>query len=187
MGTPTFAWSDFARSRYRPGGAHSYFNGDEAALLELVAAHWRSRRPGDGRDDLEAVVVVPVPATGFVCGTVLVEEHAGLSAELVRRQPGEEPYLRVLADGPREPARHAAVVLYSAATLLLNGGVRSSDADWEIVCVLASPVPVEPMDPLTMARNFLALPGGTPCDYTAAQFAEAIRYWSRRAAVRPAD
>ena len=36
-----------------------------------------------------------------------------------------------------------------------------------------------------MARNFLALPGGTPCDYTAAQFAEAIRYWSRRAAARP--
>jgi hypothetical protein len=43
------------------------------------------------------------------------------------------------------------------------------------------------MDPLTMARNMLAKPGGTPCDYTAEQFAEAVWYWSRRAAARPRE
>ena len=37
------------------------------------------------------------------------------------------------------------------------------------------------MTPMAMARNFLALPGGTKAEYTAAQFAEAIIYWSTRA------
>jgi hypothetical protein len=34
---------------------------------------------------------------------------------------------------------------------------------------------------MAMARNFLVLPGGTKAEYTAAQFAEAIIYWSTRA------
>mgnify|MGYP000104930427 CR=1 FL=1 len=67
--------------------------------------------------------------------------------------------------------------------LLENGGARSTDCDWEIVCVIASPVADEPLDPLTMARNMLAKPGGTPCGYTADAFAEAVWYWSRRARI----
>jgi hypothetical protein len=130
-------------------------------------------------------VIVPVPAERFVCGTVLVDESSRLEARFVRRQAHEDGYLDVTADGPREPARHAAVVFYSAATLEENDGERSSDADWEVVCVIASPVAEEPMDPLTMARNMLAKPGGTPCDYTAEQFAESVWYWAARASARP--
>ena len=73
------------------------------------------------------------------------------------------------------------MVLYSAKTLLANGGTRSGDWDWEVVCLVAGSQPDEPMNPLTMARNQLARPGGTPCHYTSQQFAEAIYYWSQRA------
>jgi hypothetical protein len=184
---PNLGWSDFARARYVRGGSHTWFEGGEEELLARVRAGWAARRSGQGRRDLTQVVVVPVAPEGFVCSTVFVEEDTPLSAELVRRQPHEEPFIRVLADGPREAAAHAAVVLYSAATLEENGGKRSGDHDWEVVALVAGPVAGEPMDPLTMARNMLGKPGGTPCAYTAEQFAEAVWYWSRRAAALPAE
>ncbi len=184
---PTLAWSDFARDRYVPGGAHTWFEGTREELLDRVRTGWPRRRPGQGRTNLEEVVIVPVDPAGFVAGTVLVDQGTPLRAELVRRRPGEDPYVRVLAAGPREPVRHAAVVLYGAATLAQDGGRRSSDADWEVVALVAGPTEREPMDPLTMARNLLRKPGGTFCAYTAEQFAEAVWYWARRAAALPAD
>ncbi|HPF71576.1 MAG TPA: DUF3228 family protein [Candidatus Krumholzibacteria bacterium] len=182
---PSLGWSDFARGRCVPGGSHTWFAGSEAALLERVRRAWDYRRPGQGRTDLEQVVVVPVDPEGFVSSTVLVDEGTVLQAELVRRRPGEEPFVRVLAAGPREPVHHAAVVLYSAAALLENGGRRSGDFDWEVVALVAGPLEHEPMDPLTMARNMLAKPGGTPCTYTAQEFAEAVWHWACRAAALP--
>jgi len=184
---PTIGWSDFAAGRYRPGTSHSHFLGADDELSELVRDHWAARRPGEGRDGLNKVVVVPVPPERFVCATVQIDETTTLHAAFTRRQSHESGYAEVTAEGPREPARHAAVVLYSAATLLENGGVRSTDCAWEIVCVIAAPVPDEPMDPLTMARNMLAKPGGTPCDYTAAQFAEAVWYWRDRVKIHLPD
>lgn len=184
-GAPSLGWSAFARGRYVPGSAHSHFLGTEDELLTLVADHWDARRPGAGRDGLDQVVVVPVPADRFVGSTVRVDESTPLTARFIRRQAHEDGYLEVFAGGEREPAAHAAVVLYSAATLLENGGERTTDADWEVVCIIASPTADEPMDPLTMARNMLAKPGGTPCDYTAEQFAESVWYWAGRAKVDP--
>ncbi len=178
---PSIGWSDFARDRYPRGGGRTYFDGDPAELLDLIRDRWDLRTPGSGRDGLDEVVIVPLPPERFVCGTIRVGPETALHAEFHRRQPHEDGYVRITAEGPREPARHAGVVLYSAETLLENGGERSGDCDWEIVCLLASPDPDEPMDPLTMARNMLAKPGGTPCEYTARQFAEAVWYWSSRA------
>jgi len=150
-------------------------------LLGLVRDGWAGRRPGQGRSDLTQVVIVPVAPADFVASTVLVDEETPLTAEVVRRRPHEDPYIRVTAAGPREDARFAAVVLYSAATLAENDGDRSGDFDWEVVALIASPVEREPMDPLTMARNMLARSGGTPCTYTAEEFAEAVWYWACRA------
>ncbi len=181
----SLGWSAFAVRRHVPGGPHAWFDGTCEDLLDLMREHWSHRRPGAGRTGLDEVVVVPVPAERFVAGTVLVVEDTPLFAALERRQPHEEAYLRVTAAGPREPARFASVVLYSAATLLENGGTRSGDFDWEVVSLQAGPVADEPMHPITMARNFLERPGGTFAPYTARQFAEAIWYWSRRAAPTP--
>lgn len=180
-GRPTLAWSRFARERYVPGAGRARFLGSEAELLDLVREHWEARRPGQGRDGLDEVVVVPVPHDRFEGATVRIDDTTALSARFVRRQAHEEGYVEIAADGPPEPVRHASVVLYSAPTLLENGGERSSDADWEVVALIASAVPEEPMDPLTMARNMLAKPGGTPCTYSAEEFAEAVWYWADRA------
>jgi hypothetical protein len=180
-------WSDFAAGRHLPGGKHTWFEGTHEELLDRIRAGWKERRPGAGRAGLDKVVIVPVDPDGFVSSTVQVKEGTRLHARFERRQAHEEGYIRVTAEGPREEVRHAAVVLYSADTLLENGGTRSGDYDWEVVCLLAGPEPEEPMDPLTMARNMLEKPGGTYSAYSAEQFAEAIWYWAARAAAHVPD
>jgi hypothetical protein len=174
-------WSDFARRRHVPGGKHTWFEGSPEELLTRVLDSWHHRKPGAGRLDREKVVVVPVDPAGFVSSTVLVAEDTPLFAGFERRQEHEEGFIRVTAEGPREDAQYASVVLYSAETLEENDGSRSGDYDWEVVCLIAGPEPDEPMDPLTMARNMLEKPGGTYCHYSAEQFAEAVWYWSCRA------
>jgi hypothetical protein len=155
--------------------------------MELARANWEGRRPGAGRDDLDKVVLVPCPPERFACATVLVGRKTPLSARLENRQAGEDAHIRVTAAGKPEAARFADLVLYSAAALTENEGKRSGDFDWEIVAIIASPVETEPMNPLTMARNFLEKPGGTFCEYTAREFAEAVYYWSRRAGLEPEE
>lgn len=83
---------------------------------------------------------------------------------------------------PKVRPTFAYVVLYSAAALTENGGVRSGNFDWEVVAMIATDVPDEPMHPLTMARNQLAMTGGTKSEYTAEEYAESIAYWSQRVA-----
>jgi hypothetical protein len=174
-------WSDFAAGRHLPGGKHTWLEGTADELLDLVRKGWEHRRPGAGRDDLNHVVVVPVAADRFVGNSILVHDETVLHAHLDRRQRGEDAFIRITAEGEREPSTYASVVLYSAETLTENDGSRSGDYDWEVVCLLAGPVETEPMDPLTMARNMLEKPGGTYAPYTAEQFAESIDYWSCRA------
>ena len=180
-------WSGFAARRHLPQGKHTWFEGTKEELLARVRFSWPKRAPGAGRENLDKVVVVPVDPSGFVSSTVQVDEKTTLHAVYDRRQDGEEGFLRVTADGAREPALCASVVMYSAATLQENGGQRSGDFDWEVVCLLAGPVPTEPMDPLTMARNMLEKTGGTYCAYTAEQFAESIWYWAARASAHIED
>ncbi len=130
---------------------------------------------------------MPVPPARFVSATVKVDERKRLKTEFTRRQPHEEGYVRILAEGRREEVAHAGVVLYSGEALLENGETRSGNEDLEIVCLLAGTSEDEPRDPLTMARNKLTKPGGTPCTYTAEQFAEAVWYLAARAAAMPEE
>jgi hypothetical protein len=114
-----------------------------------------------------------------------------LFAEFGRRQRHEDGYAKVTAIGTPEPARFAAVVLYSRAALCENDGTRSTDADWEVVSLITSPVQrltrddAPPMNPLTIARNVLAKPGGTPMPADgelARTLAHAVLFHARRAA-----
>jgi hypothetical protein len=180
-------WSDFARGRHVPGGKHTWYDGTAEELLDLVREGWPQRRPGAGRDNLDQVVVVPVEPAGFVSSTVLVNEQTVCHAMFDRRQAHEEGFIRVTAEGPREEARFASVVLYSADTLEENEGKRSGDFDWEVVCLIAGPTETEPMDPLTMARNMLEKPGGTYSEYSAREFAEAVWFWAGRASAHVSD
>jgi hypothetical protein len=182
-------WSQFALTRNADPLAASAWLGKPEALLELVAGFWDQRRPGVGRADLAQVVEVPISPRSlaqFTSRWIPIAQATEFQTVVVRRQPHEDPYLLITAKGPVLPCRHASVVLYSSATLLENGGVRSGDFDWEIVAVTAGPWEKEPMMPLTMARNLLSKPGGTKATYSAEQLAESIYHWAGFVQARPA-
>ena len=201
MKDPTLGWSDFAYRRHKPGTGFSYSTWSQQAVAEMTRLFWDKREPGSGETELDRKVVVPVDPGSFVCTTALITDQmkdalvSPLKAVVSRRQDGEDlfighelkrfwAWLQRIEVKP-EPCNYAKVVCYSAEALLENGGTRTAQPDgliydWEIVCVIASPVEHEPMPPLTMARNMLEKTGGTKGTYTAEEFAEAIYYWSQR-------
>lgn len=183
---PTIAWSNFARNRHTANSGFSYTTLNRSDVVDRILANWDRRKPGDGEgNNIDRKVLVPVEADGFFCPPrAKLVDGLPVRAEVVRRQAHEEPFVEhfvTLADarqfGAAEeiPARFVEIVVYSADALLENDGERSSDADWEIVCILAQTgFKTEPMPPLTMARNQLEKPGGTAGHYTSEQYAEAI-------------
>jgi len=165
--------------RQTPESGYSHFEGTWEEL-ELAAA--------------SSLVLFPQLVTpGYRDGVVLVEmrnpelfrsaivdltEETKLVANYAPRRLGEDPFIRVSAKAKKQQAKHASVVLYRHDVLAENNE-RETDAEWEIVAIKARvSEEEEPMDPYTMARNFLHLKGGTKGDFTAEQFAKSIVYWN---------
>lgn len=193
---PSFGWSDFALKRHRPGSGCSYSILSNEEVLNLVEDNWHKRIPGNGETTLDRKVLVPVDPKYFVCSSVLLTEQMKnawvnpIKAKVGRRQEGEDlrithslskfwNFVQRIKAKP-EVAKFANIVCYSREALLENGGTVSTNCDWEIVALLASPVEKEPMHFLTMARNMLEKPGGTKGEYTAQELVESIYYWSQR-------
>jgi hypothetical protein len=190
----SIGWSDFALKYSRHLTGNSYTILEPAQLVALVQRNWRYRTPGTGEGDrLDRKVLVPIdqltldgkPAF-FLPPRVPLKMGMPLRAEVFQRQEGEEPYIQIYVtpeDAIKfgyqpQPAQKVDVVCYHKDALLENGGIRSTDCEWEIITILCSSGEQEPMEPLTMARNFLEKPGGTKGVYTAQEFAEAIWYHS---------
>lgn len=132
------------------------------------------------------VVVLSVPPSfsgfRFYSGVTVLTATTPLRARFAARQAGEAAFVEVQAIGPKTEAVAVDIILYSRTLLVDEGETPDGDTDYEIVSINArTSADPEPMTPMTMARNFLELPGGTKAEYTAAQFAEAILYWSTRA------
>ena len=183
--TVKFGFSDFARTRHKKGTGHSWFDCSEEYVLKLVKDNWhKAVESGFGDVDFDHVRVVELnhgihcPAV-FRCAKVRLEDVGFVWAKVERRQDNEKPYVKTYCHGEPLHSHFIKIVLYSKDELLKNGGSRSGDYDWEIVCIIATNDYHEPMTPLSMARNFLGEDGGTPRKYTAQEFAESIWYWSQ--------
>lgn len=181
----SLSWSNFAKNRHKEGTGFAFSSLPAEGVVQLVKANWHKAVPGHGETDLSRKVVVPLDQPDFFRHTTVpLRDDMVLTARPVRRQAHEDLYVEVRCSDVRpNVAKFVKVVCYSAEALLENNGERSSDSDWEIVAILASDVDDEPMHPLTMARNFLEMPGGTKSVYTAEEFAKAIYYWANRVKV----
>lgn len=162
--------------RQTPDSSFGHFNGSWEELEALVLSHFDKAKPGyrDG------VVLVPVPPEGFMSSILKVSGDTSLWASFGPRRKGEAPFIQVVAKGTgsKVPATHVDIVLYRHDVLVENSE-HSCDADWEIVSVNCRVTEEEtPMDPVTMARNFLHLEGGTKGDFSAEDFAKSIIFWS---------
>lgn len=184
--------SDFARKQHNMYSGNSFTTWPDSMLFDAIKNNWKHRIPGTGESGLDRKVLVPIKfgPGDFYMPTVDLDERMPVHARVTRRQDGEKPYvetfvyfddLNKLGIKLKEP-KFVNIVCYSAEALLENDGKRSTECDWEVVCILASKFSVgsltgeEPMSPLTMARNFLGEVGGTKSNYTAQEFAEAIWY-----------
>jgi len=132
------------------------------------------------------VVVLSIPpgfaGFRFYSGVTVLTETTPLRARFAARRPEEAAFVEVQAIGHKTEAVAVDIILYSRALLVEEGEIPEADTAYEIVSINArTSTEPEPMTPMAMARNFLALPGGTKAEYTAVQFAEAIVYWSTRA------
>lgn len=178
---PSIACGRFVK-RQVEGSRFSYYKGSWKNLEDLAAANWgkasQGYRPG--------VVLVPVPAEGFMSAIVKVGPDDRLVTKVDRRRKGERSGKFTYAKGHgHEPARHVDLVLYSA-DVLAEDDDRETDADWEIISINASPYPGPvPMRALTMARNERHLNGGTRGEYSKDEYIDSILFWSEHSMADP--
>ena len=121
----------------------------------------------------------------FICPFVKIDENTELVSRLVRRQPSEEPYIQTRAkSGTPVKAGRIEYILYRQDVLAENDE-QSTDAEWELISIHAIPEGVDklPMGPVTMMRNQLELTGGTKAHYSSEEWAEAVRFWQKYAAL----
>jgi hypothetical protein len=151
------------------------------ALEQLEASHFRQGY----RDGVCIVDVDHSLVKHFVCPFVCIDENSELKAEVVRRREDEEPYIRLrAANGEALPAGKVELILYRH-DVLVESDEQSTDAEWELISIHAVPEGVKelPMGPVTMMRNQLELPGGTKAHYSSEEWAEAVRFWQKYAAL----
>lgn len=171
--------------RQTPESGYSHFEGTWDELADIAATYLNTGYCRPGYKD--GVVLVEMPEkdgfgkpvlSRFRSAIVDLKEDSKLTANYAPRRLGEAPFIRVSAKGKKQVAKYASVVLYRHDVLDENNE-RETGAEWEIVAIKArTSKEEEPMDPYTMARNFLHLKGGTKGDFTAEQFAKSIVYWN---------
>ena len=151
-------------------------------IIANIKQNWEQRTPGSGRSDTLKVCLVPLDE-GFLPlfknRLIPISELQITRGTVTKRQSKEDAYVDVLGHGFPLANNYVKVVLYSNDTLLENNGDSTDLFDWEIVAINASPFPHEPMEPITMARNYLQKVGGTFAPYSAEDFAKSIYFWSQ--------
>jgi len=175
--------NNFVRRQVK-GSRFSYFYGSWQRLLNLCNDTINETNTIKEQD---GVVLLKVDPKDFYTGLVQVSELDNIVAKLIKRQENEASFINVTVLGAQQPAKFVEIVLYSYDRLRLNNE-QSTECDWEIICINAYPTSeASPMTPLTMARNYLDLEGGTKSVYTAEEFAKSIVYWSTHAMVDPVE
>jgi len=168
--------------RQTPESGYSHYVGEWEELEQYAESALCAGLYRKGyRSGVVLVDFSPILCKYFRSAIVELSEDTKLTAAYAPRRPKEAPFIRVSAKAQKQIATHASVVLYRKDVLAENNE-RETDADWEIVCIKArTSEEEEPMDPYTMARNFLHLEGGTKGDFSAEDFAKSIVYWNNHA------
>jgi len=155
----TIGMNSFAK-RHTAESKYSHFNGSFDQISVLAE---KAMNEGNTEDGYRVgVILANVAPEGFYTGIVEVDGNTTLRADFEARREGEDEYIQVVAvDGDKVPAKSVQLVLYRK-DVLAEDGDNSTDADWEIVSINASPtIEGVPIAPQAWARNALHLEGGT--------------------------
>jgi hypothetical protein len=172
--------SEFVK-RQTPSSGYSHFDGTWEELEDIV--HTSMLKTQLVRQGYKDGVILVDLTTGyehlkFYSSIVKLNNDTKLRAKYSTRRLDEAPFIRVGAKGKKQVAKYVTFVCYRA-DVLEEDDDRSTNSEWEIIAIKARvSKEEEPMDPYTMARNFLHLKGGTKGDFTAEQFTQSIVYWN---------
>lgn len=184
------AVSDFLKEAVEKTGGNRKFSGTFEELEALTAAHMDDWKPGMGAVDGD-VRIVNLTTEGFFTEIVEITPENSMLLEVVYnpRREGEEAVPTLILRGVEPDQAHSVGIVIYRADVLARDDDRSSDAEWEIVAILADPKLPNgasvPMHPATMARNSAHLVGGTFREYTAEQWVDATLFWQRHARIAP--
>lgn len=180
------ACGEFVKRQTKESG-YSHFDGSWEELEELAIwglqfnnnPHIIHSKYKNHLGYKNGVLLVEVDPSRFYSAIVDLTEDSKLKANYAPRRIGEDAFIRISSKAKKQRAKFVQVVLYSHDVLMENNEAET-DAEWEIVAIKARvSEEEEPMDPYTMARNFLHLKGGTKGDFSAEQFAKSIVYWNQ--------
>ena len=172
--------NEFARRQVK-GNGKTYADG---LTFEEIASHGekqleRGHYTEGYRDGVIIVQVDKKLIHHFICPFVKITNETKLNATLVRRRPGETPYIQIRAlNGTPLKTGSVDLILYRH-DVMAETNEQTSDADWELISFHAIPEGVHdmPMGPVTMMRNQLQLTGGTKAYYESDDWAESVKYW----------
>lgn len=179
--TKLVACGDFVKRQTKESG-FSHFEGTWEELEGIVhTSMTKSQLVRPGYKD--GVILVDMgngyDHRKFYSSIITLDKNTKLQASYSPRRVGEAPYIRIGTKAKKQLAKYVSFVCYRK-DILMENDERETDAEWEIVAIKArTSKEEEPMDPATMARNFLHLKGGTQASFTAEEFAKSIVYWNQ--------
>ncbi len=180
------AVSGFLRKVLSKNGENKRYEGTLKELTALVKANIDNYEPGTGSVAGD-VRLVRVPTTGFFTNIVKIDKSnfRNIKTRWEARVKGEAPFAKqYIPSDELIPASVVKIVVYRADVLARDSD-RSSDAEWEIVAILADPTEDVPMHPATMARNALREVGGTYREYDNEEWARAVKFWNEHVYIEP--
>ena len=163
----------------------------EKLSFEEIAAHAGEQmakgfyKPGY-RDGVILVSTANNLLYHYICPFVKIDDNTKLKAEVIRRRPEEEPYIRIRTlNGIPLTTGSVDIILYHH-DILLETNEETTNDEWELISFHAIPEGVKymPMGPVTMMRNQLQLRGGTKAYYKSEEWANSIRFWQQYALLK---
>lgn len=119
----------------------------------------------------------------FICPFVKINDDSILKAEVTRRRPEEDHYIRIKAkNGTPLETGSVELILYRN-DVLKESNEDTTNSDWELISFHAIPKGIEemPMGAVTMMRNQLQLSGGTKGFYKSEEWAKSVQFWQKYA------
>ena len=174
--------------RQNKNSSHSHFDGTWEELekhVEICLHPDNKDYVHPGYRDGVLLIDLSYISCKFYTSILEIKSDTQLKANYAPRRPGENSFIRLTANGEKQPAKHVSIVVYRH-DVLEESNERETNAEWEIVAIKARvSKEEEPMHYFTMARNYLELPGGTKGNFSADDFAQSILFWNNHVMVSP--
>ncbi len=181
--TATLGVLDFVK-RQTEKSPYNYFDGTWSELVHMINEEWERCTVSPHNSSVLLFSVPKAFVSRFYTSLIPVDPELPLEAVFKARTSEESPFIQVTTPkGEKRRAQRVEIILYSHEVLEKDGDAPEvREADYYIVAINAyATEDPEPMRPMTMARNFLGLTGGTEPEvpYTAEEFARSIVFWSQ--------